>query len=344
MCLCEYKLKIADMRRTLPAIILLLVAGCWPPGMDPDRKDGKFLSDVVNLEEFNSEYDDYNSDLPSNRYGETHLVFSSKRERKELLNLVYFPAFMEYDKGLQLKKGTERAGGDYHESFSGAAQLINKANGNFNVYGPRLMSHYRDYASVGNTKSLWLFYADDASGDMDIKYVQKGDAAPAPVQYLNSPADDAYPTISFMGDKIYFCSNRDGNFDIFEVTIPRGEREEITLESLVNPSKYEIRKMDELSEPYNDKCPYLNDNLMVFVSDRPGGQGGEDIYYSEYIDGKWSAPVNAGPRINTAHNEYRPILPSLPNFNYHLMIFSSNRPGGKGGYDLYMTGLKDRRW
>jgi hypothetical protein len=80
--------------------------------------------------------------------------------------------------------------------------------------------------------------------------------------------------------------------------------------------------------------------MMVFISDRPGGQGGEDIYYSEYIDGKWSAPINVGPRINTASNEYRPILPDLSNFNYRLMIFSSNRPGGKGGYDLYMTGLK----
>ncbi|WP_353718433.1 hypothetical protein [Dyadobacter sp. 676] len=73
-----------------------------------------------------------------------------------------------------------------------------------------------------------------------------------------------------------------------------------------------------------------------------GDQGGEDIYYSEYKNGKWSQPVNAGPRINSAYKEYRPILPDLSNFSYHLMLFSSNRPGGKGGYDLYMTGLKER--
>lgn len=329
------------MHKLLPVIIVFLLFGCWPPGMDPDKKDGKFLSEVVNLEEFNSEYDDYNSSLPSNRRGETHLIFSSKRDRKDVFNLVYFPAFFEYDKRLELKRGAERAGSDYEQLYVNSGYLISKVNGNFNVFGPTVTSLSHDFVSYGNYKrDLWLFYADDASGDLDIRYAKAGPSDPAPINYLNSPANDAYPTFSKLGDKIYFCSDRAGNFDIYEVTIPRAEKEEITFESLVNPAKYELKKVEELSGAYNDKCPYLRDNMMVFISDRPGGQGGEDIYYSEFVDGKWSAPVNAGPRINTAFNEYRPILPDLSNFNYRLMIYSSNRPGGKGGYDLYMTGLK----
>lgn len=331
------------MRKLLPVIVLFLVFGCWPPGMDPDKKDGKFLNDVVNLEEFNSEYDDYNSSLPENRSGESHLIFSSKREKKDVFNLVYFPAFFEYDKRLALKKGEVRPGNDYYRVYANAGLLISKANGPFNVYGPSLMSRYRDFNGYSSSKDLWLFYADDASGNLEIKYAKEGTSDAEPIKYLNSPANDAYPTISRAGDKIYFCSDRAGNFDIYEVTIPRTEREEVTLESLVNPSKYEIRKVEELSGPHNDKCPYIQQDMMVFVSDRPGGQGGEDIYYSQYENGKWSVPVNAGPRVNTAHNEYRPILPSLSNFNYWVMIFSSNRPGGKGGYDLYMTGLQ-RHW
>lgn len=328
------------MRKLLPVIVLFLVFSCWPPGLDPDRKDGKFLDETINLEEFNSEYDDYNSNLPSNRSGESHLIFSSKREKKDVFNLVYFPAFFEYDKHLELRNGEVRPGNDYYQNYVNAGQLIAKANGHFNVYGPSLMSRYYDFNSYSAQKELWLFYADDASGNLDIKCAKTGTADPEPIKYLNSAANDAYPTFSRTGDKIYFCSDRDGDFDIYEVSIPRAEREETTLESLVNPLDFKIRKVDELSGPYNDKCPYLNENTMVFVSDRPGGQGGEDIYYSEYKDGKWSAPMNAGSRINTAYNEYRPILPRLSNFNYPLMLFSSNRPGGKGGYDLYMTGLK----
>lgn len=329
------------MGKLLPVIVLFLVFSCWPPGMDPDKKEGKFLSEVVNLEEFNSEYDDYNSNLPLNRYGETYLVFSSKRDRKDLFNLVYFPAHLKYDKRIELKKGMAQPGLSYYNIYGNTGQLLQKANGNFNVYGPRLISLRGDFISYGGTEDdLFLFYADDASGKMDIKYAKRGASGPEPVKYLNSPANDAYPTFSWMGDRLYFCSDRDGNFDIYEVKIPRTETEKITIESIVAPPKYELRKVEELSGPYNDKCPYIRDDMMVFVSDRPGGQGGEDIYYSEYKDGKWSTPINAGPRVNSAHNEYRPILPSLSNFNYWLMIFSSNRPGGKGGYDLYMTGLK----
>jgi len=329
------------MRKLLPVIVLFLVFSCWPPGMDPDKKDGKFLSDVVNLEEINSEYDDYNSHLPQNRYGDIELVFSSRRERKDVLNLVHMHVYTDYDKGLSLKKGRRPTGGvNYPDIYSNALPMINKVNGNFNVYGPKFLSLRDDLINFGTKDDLFLFYADDSSGNMDIKYTKHGTSAPEPVKYLNSPANDAYPSFSWTGDRLYFCSDRDGDFDIYEVKIPRKETEQITIESIVEPPKYELRKVEELSGPYNDKCPYIRNDMMVFVSDRPGGQGGEDIYYSEYQNGKWSTPVNAGPRINTPHNEYRPILPNLSNFNYWLMLFSSNRPGGKGGFDLYMTGLK----
>lgn len=330
------------MKIRLLLILLFIAYGCWPPGLDPDRKPGKFLEDVVNLEDFNSEYDDYNSNLPVNRYGELHLIFSSKRERKDVFNLVYMPVQMLYDDGLRLSKDLDRGGLDYYASYGNAAQLIHRANGQFNVYGPRLISMFRDLNSFARTDTLLLFYADDADGNMEIKYLQNGTSlAPAKFELLNSPANDAYPTFSRAGDRIYFSSDRGGNFDIYELSIPRIEAERITVASLVNPIKYQLRKVEELSGPYNDKCPYLLNNTMVFVSDRPGGQGGEDIYYSNYENGKWSTPINAGERVNTPHNEYRPVLPSLSNFNYLLMIFSSNRPGGKGGYDLYMTGLKE---
>ena len=61
------------MKKILVLLVCLLFNGCFLIGLDD--KTGKFLEDVVNLEEFNSEYDDYNSDLPYNRSGHTHLTF-----------------------------------------------------------------------------------------------------------------------------------------------------------------------------------------------------------------------------------------------------------------------------
>ena len=95
-----------------------------------------------------------------------------------------------------------------------------------------------------------------------------------------------------------------------------------------------------MSSSSEDKCPYVNGKLLTFSSNRPGGYGGFDLYYSLFENGSWSAPINFGNKINTAFDEYRPISLHIQNFDNNLLIFSSDRPGGKGGFDLYYTGIK----
>ncbi|WP_159467039.1 PD40 domain-containing protein [Dyadobacter sp. 3J3] len=325
-------------RLILLSLTAFCLTSCWP--FFSHTEDGKFLEEVVRLDEFNSEYDDYNSDLPSNRSESTHLLFSSKREKKNVFNLVSARADFSYHKRLEIKPHENVVGSYSSDPYSGVQFLASRANGNFNVLGPKSVLFPTDFNYHSEKNDLMLFYADDSDGNLDIKHLTYGgNPDPEKFDILNSDKDDAYPTFSYQGDKIYFCSNRGGNFDIYEVTIPRTSSEHVTRENVIHPKEYSIRKMDELSSPYEDKCPYLLENTMVFVSDRPGGKGGFDLYTSTLENGKWSAPVNAGDRINTLYNEYRPILPTI-NFTYKLMIFSSDRPGGKGGFDLYMTGLE----
>jgi hypothetical protein len=66
---------------------------------------------------------------------------------------------------------------------------------------------------------------------------------------------------------------------------------------------------------------------------------GFDLYYSLFTDGTWSVPVNFSEEINSAYDEYRPVTIHNDAFANNLMIFSSNRPGGKGGFDLYHVGI-----
>jgi outer membrane protein OmpA-like peptidoglycan-associated protein len=78
---------------------------------------------------------------------------------------------------------------------------------------------------------------------------------------------------------------------------------------------------------------------VFFSSNREGGYGGYDLYFSDFFEGRWSNAINLGPEINTESNEAFPhIHPS------GRLFFSSKGHGGLGGYDLFMIDLSGRRW
>ena len=82
-----------------------------------------------------------------------------------------------------------------------------------------------------------------------------------------------------------------------------------------------------------------NGRRVFFASNRPGGYGGYDIYFADFFGGRWSAAINLGPDINTEGNEVSPhIHPS------GRLFFASDGHGGRGGYDLFLIDLSQRRW
>ncbi len=72
----------------------------------------------------------------------------------------------------------------------------------------------------------------------------------------------------------------------------------------------------------------------------PQGQGSCDLYFSIYNGGKWSNPVNLGIPINSGSWESQPSISS----DGLTIYFTSARPGGFGGMDLYMSKFKDGRF
>ena len=72
---------------------------------------------------------------------------------------------------------------------------------------------------------------------------------------------------------------------------------------------------------------------LYFASDRPGGQGGYDLYYSERTGSGWSTPVNLGDKVNSPGNE---IAPSAIGGS---LYFSSDYLPGYGGMDIYRADL-----
>ncbi|MCR4964485.1 MAG: OmpA family protein [Bacteroidales bacterium] len=76
--------------------------------------------------------------------------------------------------------------------------------------------------------------------------------------------------------------------------------------------------------------------ILFFASDRPGGFGGSDIWYSERnSDGSWRKPINLGPKINTEGNERSPFLHT----DSKTLYFSSSGFDGIGGQDIFFSKL-----
>lgn len=73
--------------------------------------------------------------------------------------------------------------------------------------------------------------------------------------------------------------------------------------------------------------------VLYFVSNRPGGFGGMDIWYSIEFDNGFAEPVNCGSMINTPGNEVTPFY----DVNRGVMFFSSDWHPGYGGYDVFWS-------
>ncbi len=84
------------------------------------------------------------------------------------------------------------------------------------------------------------------------------------------------------------------------------------------------------------------DGLSLYMlSNRAGGYGGLDLYVAQRTgtDQPWGAPQNLGPVINTANNERCPYVTP----DERALIFVSDRPGGKGAGDFYISYRHDKK-
>ncbi|HET9032797.1 MAG TPA: hypothetical protein VFN25_07825 [Dokdonella sp.] len=168
----------------------------------------------------------------------------------------------------------------------------------------------------------WLFFVSErsgpetcaagpGSGDMYLVHIDpdKGWGEP---EHLGCAEDGEGPNTTgteyspswlttWLGAQLYFSSNGyNGNMDIYYSSVRwNGE---------FGPAN----RVDRLNTEFDDRMPNVrrDGREIVFSSNRPGGYGGQDVYIStrRSVFHPWSAPVNAGPNINTAGNETRASL------------------------------------
>lgn len=88
-------------------------------------------------------------------------------------------------------------------------------------------------------------------------------------------------------------------------------------------------------------CVSPDNRTLYFVSDKPGGYGGLDIWMSKFENSLWQLPVNAGPLVNSPGDETAPFI-GLDN---KTLLFTSNGHPGMGGTDIFISKkINDTAW
>ena len=141
---------------------------------------------------------------------------------------------------------------------------------------------------------------------------------------VNSPQSEYYPSLSIDDSLLVFTRRGTAaREDFFETTLKKGIY-----------SKANLINGDINLEPYKGAITVSADgSWLIFAGNFAKGMGNFDIYISYLTNDGWSEPQNMGPEINSDFWDSSPCLSP----DNRVLYFSSNRPGGFGGKDLYYS-------
>jgi len=149
--------------------------------------------------------------------------------------------------------------------------------------------------------------------------------------YVNSPDYEYLPSLTANEKYLVYTKRSLGQEDLFYSI-----KDSTGLWSAGQPL--------EINTPDNEGAQTISADgkLIVFTAcNRKDGSGGCDLYFTERIRQRWSTPKNMGKTINTSSWESQPSLSA----NGTALYFASNRPGGSGGSDIWVTfRQKDQSW
>ncbi|WP_333820940.1 OmpA family protein [Ohtaekwangia sp.] len=194
---------------------------------------------------------------------------------------------------------------------------------------PNINIKFNDAAASlsADGKTLFLYY-EDGSGDIYTSHQEGSDwTKPEPLnKNINTPLFwETSACISADGQKLFFSSNRPGGkgeLDIWMSTLdPKGNwAKPVNLGSAINT-------------PGNEDSPFIHPDgvTLYFSSDGHPSMGSNDIFKSEFKDGKWQKPVNLGYPVNSIEYDGFFSISEDKKTGY----YSTLRAEGMGSADIY---------
>lgn len=152
---------------------------------------------------------------------------------------------------------------------------------------------------------------------------------PVRLEFCKARQNEATIAISSDERKIYIYEDSTGNGDIYYTDFYHAKFQDIEQLDIkdVNSKHWETHAMMS-----HDK------KVLYFVSDRPGGFGGRDIYMmTKGNDGEWGKPVNLGENVNGPEDDDAPFI-SIDN---RTLYFATNDNRSIGGFDIMRTELQE---
>jgi outer membrane protein OmpA-like peptidoglycan-associated protein len=131
--------------------------------------------------------------------------------------------------------------------------------------------------------------------------------------------------------------------DIMIFTRRVGGQEDFFISRFLDEKWQQSVPLQQLNTPQNEgaHCLSADGKMLVYTAcGKYDGLGSCDLYYSVFEGNKWSAPANLGPAVNSKHWDGQPSLSA----SGRTLYFSSERPGGKGGRDIWRINRKGGGW
>ncbi|MEM6522202.1 MAG: OmpA family protein [Bacteroidota bacterium] len=229
-----------------------------------------------------------------------------------------------------------------YECNNAIEYVANPANFSIVNVGGAINSEFDDFAPVVNEdETLMIFTTRRRDGNLnenvfsdnkpyeDIFYTEKKNGVWSPAQnigeIINTEFHDSNLALSADGKQLFLYKD-DNNGDIYE-----SYRKDDGTWSYPQSMSENIN-----SEGFKESSISISPDgsILFFSSDRPGGQGGIDIYYSAKDDnGEWTRSRNLGPIINTEFDDDGPFI----DYDGKTLYFSSQGRKGMGGYDIFKS-------